>query len=272
MAIVIESYAFVGISLPAAHPEAQVWLPPGYTLTGGGAFDLWQGNGNLLTASYPIRQSEDGPYNGWAAAGKDHIEPESAVLAVYAIGIKITNNGQPVSIQQQVASATGPTVAHPEVTVNLPDGWIGTGGGAIDNYGSGAGNMLTASYPVLTNGKVTGWTGMGKDHIQADPSTITAFVIGIQVPTITLDVDVVSATGTTAAYPVASVSAPAGNTVVGGGAIDNYGSGAGNMLTATYPLISRSDGALTGWSAAGKDQTQSDPSSITVYVVTLEAI
>ncbi|MCG8363125.1 MAG: hypothetical protein MJA27_07320 [Pseudanabaenales cyanobacterium] len=239
-------------------------------MTGGGAFDLWQGFGNLLTASYPIRQVEGAPYTGWAAAGKDHIESDPAPLAVYAIGIKITNNGQPVSIQQQVVSAKGPTAAHPKVTAHLPDEWIGTGGGAIDNY-SGEGNMLTASYPVYTNGKVTGWTGMGKDHIQSDPSTITAFVIGIQVPDVTLDVDIVSVTGKTAAHPVASVSSPTGHTVVGGGAIDNY-SGEGNMLTATYPLISSSDGTLTGWSAAGKDHIKSDPSSITVYVVTLEAV
>jgi vibriolysin len=65
----------------AAHPTAQVALPAGWILSGGGAFDNWEGAGNLLTASYPLGMS-------WHAAGKDHKDPSPAAITAYAIGIR----------------------------------------------------------------------------------------------------------------------------------------------------------------------------------------
>jgi hypothetical protein len=59
---------------------AQVTLAPGWTLSGGGAFDHWSGNGNLLTASYPVGRT-------WFAAGKDHVHASPANLTAYVIGI-----------------------------------------------------------------------------------------------------------------------------------------------------------------------------------------
>ena len=65
----------------AAHPSVTVQLDPGWSLSGGGAFDDWNGDGNLLTASFP--QGE-----GWVAAGKDHKVSSPASITAYAIGLR----------------------------------------------------------------------------------------------------------------------------------------------------------------------------------------
>jgi hypothetical protein len=65
----------------AAHPNAQVCLDPGWILSGGGALDQWDGDGNLLTALFPL-----GPC--WFAAGKDHEVSSPAAITAYAIGIR----------------------------------------------------------------------------------------------------------------------------------------------------------------------------------------
>ncbi|MEO6195724.1 MAG: hypothetical protein ABIS20_22100 [Thermoanaerobaculia bacterium] len=70
----------VGSSEP--HPKAQVCLDSGWILSGGGAFDNWNGEGNLLTASYPQGLC-------WLAAGKDHKRPSPASITAYAVGIRI---------------------------------------------------------------------------------------------------------------------------------------------------------------------------------------
>jgi MAC/Perforin domain len=66
----------------ASHPEVSVGSPDQTTLVGGGAYDRWQGQGNLLTDLHPEDSSN------WHAAGKDHIDASPAVLTVYAIGVK----------------------------------------------------------------------------------------------------------------------------------------------------------------------------------------
>ena len=65
----------------APHPTMQVCLEDGWILTGGGAFDNWSGDGNLLTATYPQGSC-------WIAAGKDHIHSDPASITVYAIGVR----------------------------------------------------------------------------------------------------------------------------------------------------------------------------------------
>ena len=65
----------------AAHPSVAVQLDPGWSLSGGGAFDDWTGDGNLLTASFP--QGE-----GWVASGKDHKVSSPASITAFAIGLR----------------------------------------------------------------------------------------------------------------------------------------------------------------------------------------
>jgi hypothetical protein len=68
--------------LAAAHPSASVCLGPGFALSGGGAIDNWEGNGNLLTGSFPQGGC-------WFASGKDHVHPSPATITAYAIGIRL---------------------------------------------------------------------------------------------------------------------------------------------------------------------------------------
>lgn len=273
MSIVIETYAFVGVATRASGPKAQVWLPPGYTLTGGGAYDLGQGPGNVLSASYPMR-NQNGQYTGWAASGRETGRDDAAPLAVYAIGMRILKDGQPVAVEQQVFCATSALVNNPGVSVKLGAGWIGTGGGAQDNFVNPlGGNMLTESFPMMgPDGAICGWTATGKDLGMADGARVTAFVIGIKpIPGITLDASIISNSSLVNAYPSASVSAPMGNAVVVGGGALGIESGKGHALSASCPVISGRNGRLTGWFAARKEERMARPGPLTAYVVMLGA-
>ena len=268
MEIVIESYAAIGVANGAGGEQAQVWLPPGYTLTGGGAYDLGRGAANVLASCYPIRNQE-GVYNGWAAAGR-----EPFPLAVYAIGIKVTRGGLPVRVEQSVFCASSALVGEPGVSARLGAGWIGTGGGAQDNCAGAAGaNVLTSSCALIgADGKICGWTASGKDTSAAEQARVTAFVIGIRgADGVALDAHLVRNSSLMTGFPSALVLAPRGNAVVaGGGALPGL-PGQGQMLSATCPVISSDDGRLAGWFAARKVTRSAVPGAITAYSVMLEA-
>ncbi len=172
-------------------------------------------------------------------------------------------------------STTSSSADHPTTTAVLPRGYVLTGGGATDNYGNGAGNMLTASYPVQVSGSSTynGWCVAGKDHIDADPATITAYAIGIRIEdengqSLPIQQSVQQVTGDSAAHPSATATVAPGFTGVGGGALDNYGGGTGNMLTGSFPVYQGSE--ITGWTATGKDQIDSDPATVTAYAIGIQ--
>jgi len=152
-------------SNPAPHPQAVATLPAGYILTGGGAFVDWHGAGNLLTASFPNSDLS------WEARGKDHDVSDPSRITAYAIGVKPRSGNQLTSI---VKNATGASEAHPNAHVCLPEGWILSGGGALDLW-NGSGNLLTALYP---QGRC--WFAAGKDHNVSSPAAITAYAIGIR--------------------------------------------------------------------------------------------
>lgn len=268
MEIVIESYAAIGICNRASGEPAQVWLPPGYTLTGGGAYDLGRGPANALTSCFPVRD-QDGVYSGWAAAGSDPLP-----LAVYAIGIKVTRSGMPVRVEQQVFSASSALVAEPGVSARLGAGWIGTGGGARDNHaGHAGGNALMSSYPLIgLDGKICGWSASGKDASAARQARVTAFVIGIRgADGVALDAHIVSNSSLMTGFPSAMVMAPRGDAVVAGGGALRGAPGLGQMLSATCPVINSRDGRLTGWFASRKVMRATPPGAITAYSVMLKA-
>jgi len=80
-------------------------------------------------------------------------------------------------IQVQLFTATSLLAQHPLVRVSVPPAYKIIGGGALDSW-SGAGNLLTASYPESANS----WVASGKDHLTASPATITAFALAIYDP------------------------------------------------------------------------------------------
>ena len=240
-------HVFIQSGQIAQHPTAQVSVPQGYKLIGGGASDNWVGQGNLLTASYPKG-------NQWIAAGKDHQDPSPSYITVYALGLYDPDDDWDVIVAQQ----TSDPAQHPQAVAPLPAGYILTGGGALVDYGSGYGNLLTASFP---NGD-SGWEARSKDHLVADPAKITAYAIGIRAKAsnrVRLRQTIKSATGAVAQHPSAQVCLDSGWVLSGGGAIDNW-NGEGNLLTASFP----SD---TCWIAKGKDHIDPSPANITVYAI-----
>jgi len=240
-------HVFIQSGQIAQHPTAQVSVPQGYKLIGGGASDNWVGQGNLLTASYPKG-------NQWIAAGKDHQDPSPSYITVYALGLYDPDDDWEVTVAQQ----TSDPAEHPQAVATLPQGYTLTGGGAFVDYGSGYGNLLTASFP---NGD-SGWEARSKDHLVADPAKITAYAIGVRARAnnkLRLRQTIKSATGAVAPHPSAQVCLDSGWVLSGGGAIDNW-DGEGNLLTASFPLN-------TCWMAKGKDHIDPSPASITVYAI-----
>lgn len=268
MDVTIESYAAVAVADRNAGPQAQVWLPPGYTLTGGGAYDLGRGPSNVVTSCYPIRDQHGG-YTGWAASGR-----EPFPLAVYAVGIKVSRAGKPVPVEQQVFCATSAMVSEPGVSARLGAGWVGTGGGAQDNCaGPGGHNVLTSSYPLIgADGKICGWGATGKDPDEADAARVTAFVIGIRgAEGVELDARIVSNASLMTGYPSAHVRAPSGNAVIAGGGALRGGASQNLLLSASCPVINSRDGRLTGWFASRKVVRSAAPGALTAYGVMLQA-
>lgn len=231
----------------AAHPVARVTVPKNYKIIGGGAQVNWSGPGNLLTASYPVSTSV------WEAKAKDHDYSSPANITVYALAIYDPKNEWSVKI----FNSTSAIVQHPTSQIKISTTYLLTGGGAKVNW-SGAGNLLTASFP---SNKQT-WEARSKDHTHKSPASITAYAIGIR-PRNGADLPksrIFSDTGSVAAHPTYKRTIEAGYTLTGGGARDNW-SGYGNLLTASYPLSS------TEWKAAGKDHKVSSPASLTVYAI-----
>lgn len=156
-----------GTSAVAAHPTLQVDLPAGYIAVGGGARVNYTGVGNMLYESYPVTG-----LGGWVASGKDHLQSDPASITVWAIGLSTSFLGQYGLHVSSYNSTSSPIANHPRQTFVIPNFRL-TGAGARDNW-SGVGNLLTASFPSDRQTVVA----EGKDHIQEDPSTITAYAIG----------------------------------------------------------------------------------------------
>jgi hypothetical protein len=150
-----------------AHPTSRASLPDGYAMTGGGARVNWGGEGNLLTASYPVDTKT------WEARSKDHELVSPASVTTYVIGLKPRRCvGARAS---EIFSAEGGVAAHPMAAVNLPTDFVLTSGGARVNW-TEPGNLLTASFPA----GATGWEARAKDHDVSSPASVTVYVIGIR--------------------------------------------------------------------------------------------
>lgn len=156
-------------SAMAAHPTTQATLEPGFMVVGGGArtnFNL-SSAGSLLFASYPTTE-----LSGWVGSGKDHVQSSPATITVWAIGLKETFLKRSGMLVRLFSTTSSLPAHHPRHTFVLPDFHL-TGAGARVNW-SVQGNLLTASFPQDRQTVVV----EGKDHIESDPSTITAFAIG----------------------------------------------------------------------------------------------
>jgi hypothetical protein len=235
----------------------------GLKILGGGATVKYRGAGLLLTDMYPASPSV------WRANAKDQQEIDYGQVTAYCVAAKV-----PDADYRIVAIESTPKASDSEATATLPPGYELTGGGAaVQANWSGYGNLLYGSYPSASNA----WSAASKDHQNADPSTVTAYAIGLSSSFLASnDARTVraQATSDSAAQPHCEANiagtgfSPAGTC---GGALDNWKSppaGAGNMLTGVCP-VGAQKANWTFWKASGKDHIVSDPATITAYVLGL---
>jgi hypothetical protein len=155
--------------------------------------------------------------------------------------------------------------SHPRTQINLFGGdWRLLGGGAVVEPHAGAGNLLTAMYPVSS----TEWDARAKDHVDASPARITAYATAARVDGRPIPADayqIVEATSQVANHPRIEAFLPADFVLVGGGARANWEAtgGAGSILTASRP------GTGESWLAAAKDHLVPNPVTITAYAIGL---
>lgn len=160
-----------------------------------------------------------------------------------------------------VIEAKSPAAAHPSQSAPIGTGQKLIGGGAYVQW-TGAGNLLTAIAPAGG-----AWLASAKDHGLSDPASVTAYAIALKDPNDAFEIVVKETTGSLAAHPTASVSAPAGYVMAGGGCKVNWATSPdamGNMLTASFPS------SETTWECRAKDHAYPSPATVTAYVVALK--
>jgi hypothetical protein len=71
-------------------PSVDILMNLPHFLTGGGAWDMWVGAGNMLTACGPDPNAPT-PFSNWLASGSDHITDSPASLTGWAIGLEFSD-------------------------------------------------------------------------------------------------------------------------------------------------------------------------------------
>jgi hypothetical protein len=215
--------------------------------------------GGFLTASYP---NDD--LSGWLVSAKAHYVDDQFLLTAFAIGLRIDGMTREQLMNNiSVTFADSETADHPEAFVSVAPGYVLISGGFRVASGY-MGNLGTASFP---DGPTT-WRARSKDHLVADPTTIRAYAIGLHqalpMPNIgRVDVDIENATSSPAVpHPTSTAILSQGFAITGGGADVHY-SGPGNLLWKLEPTQTDSQ----DFTAASKDQVESDPATITSYVL-----
>lgn len=246
----VEIQTFAESGNPGNLSEAAACVPSGWKIIGGGASVKAGKVGGLLTASYP-----EG--NCWVGRSKAHEIQEQQRVQVVAIAIRDEANVWDVVTD----TATSGKESAPSMQVRLRPGYVMTGGGARANW-TGAGSLLTASFPATTEV----WEARAKDHGVADPATVTAYVIGIRARRGAQPISqIFTAQGALASHPERDVTVAQGFVATGGGARVNW-TGAGNLLTESHPCCN----TKTMWRAAAKDHKYPSPASLTVFAVGLK--
>jgi hypothetical protein len=155
----------------APHPEAETGVPSDdFVLIGGGFRVDWHGNGNLGTASFPSTEFS------WKARSKDHNVSDPSNLRVFAICIK---RNLPVgSVTVSITKAESGQAPHPAAVATVSPGFALVGGGAEVHW-NGNRNLLWKLEPSTTLDQ--SFSAASKDHEVSDPSTITAYAMGIRI-------------------------------------------------------------------------------------------
>lgn len=253
---IVELFKSDDNSSPTAYPRAEVNVPQGYKIIGGGAKVHWTHPGNHLVESYPEN------FNKWVASARESQHPAPSTIVAWAIALHDPNDEWEV----QIFKDTSRVEAHPKIRAAIENGYILTGGGAKTHPAVGAisGNFLTASFPSDN----FSWEARSKDHNESSPAAITAYAIGIRPrnkETLIIS-DIVSLSSSIEAHPSCTVAVREEYTLTGGGAFNWKEGGSGNLLTASYPMHSNT------WAVAGKDHFVPSPSSITAYAIGVKVL
>ena len=161
---------FAAASTLTERPEASVTVPDNYKVLSGGARVTWENQGEMLTGSFPVGNSQ------WAARASDCVDVDSAILTVFAIAVYDPYNWLDVTTAQSQSQAA----EHPTASVNLDKNYAMTGGG------TDCGLYLTASYPWSQSDPKNvsfpsdTWQVAAKDHKVAMSLPITAFAVGVK--------------------------------------------------------------------------------------------
>ncbi|NGZ08542.1 MAG: hypothetical protein CV088_04025 [Nitrospira sp. LK70] len=136
---------------------------------------------------------------------------------------------------------------HPRATAgSTKKGLKLIGGGAMVDYGTGKGNMLTGSYPEGNS-----WVASAKSHAESCSGRVTAYAIYLNDPFNLWEVKMVTErTRTSGNRPEVTAILPGGYALTGGGAKVDW-NGKGIILTACCPA--EKTGSYVGWTAKGKD-------------------
>lgn len=157
------------------HPEATATLPARFLLVSGGFKVDWKTRpdsfGNLATASFPSTNLS------WTGRSKDHEVASPANLRAYAIGLRgdLPVGRVEVAIERQTSS----TSQHPSSVADVTPGFALTGGGAEAHWQT-SGSLLWKLEPMTQTSNQEFRAG-AKDHITAEPATITAYALGIKI-------------------------------------------------------------------------------------------
>jgi hypothetical protein len=174
-----------------SHNSQGVLVKDEYLLLGGGFQVTMQppGKGNLGVASFLGSSIE------WRARSKDMEIVSPSPIRVYAVGIKPTltkldpsDPKNPITVGRVDvtfdSTESVPSKDHPVSTAKVLTDYALCGGGAVAhcNYWSD-GSYLWSLEPVTEetqDPEKQTFTGKSKDHIRSDPSTITAYAMGIK--------------------------------------------------------------------------------------------
>lgn len=154
-----------------SHPEATASVPGGFVLVSGGFRINWSGAGNLATASFPSTNLS------WTAKSKDHGVLSPATLKVYAIGLR---EQLPVGrVQVAIGKRESAVSSHPSSAADVENGFALTGGGAEAHWHK-YGSLLWRLDPATTTSNQE-FSAASKDHDYVEPTTITAYSMGIRI-------------------------------------------------------------------------------------------
>lgn len=198
-------------------------------------------------------------------------------VALAACAFALEVNAAPVTSRFFWVST--PPANHPEGSVQVPLGFKLIGGGAYVRW-SGAGNMLTSTFPhsnlpndaTFLGGGVqrdvqllNGWAASAQDNAMADPSPLDLFAIAIQDPdnawVLSEQVVLSSSTADEASgMLLAFARLSPGAVVVGGGCRMLDPNNLGVFLVSSYPRVD-------GWECAARSLHVSSQGRLAAYVI-----